>query len=145
MKIGDAIKHLREQQDLTQEELAKKLNLSRSTISMYENNERIPNAYILDNIADALGVSVDYLIGRIDRRMNQRQKLHPAIKKTLQIMYSITDEGKEQILDYAEMLFESDRYSLPKIKKIAPVVHTFDLLDEFMEDFSEDLKKEEEK
>ncbi|SHF50996.1 helix-turn-helix domain-containing protein [Caloramator proteoclasticus] len=66
MHIGDRIKKLRTEKQITQPELAKILGVSRSTIAMYENNEREPNIKTINKIADFFNVTTDYLLGRTD-------------------------------------------------------------------------------
>ncbi|HLR35064.1 MAG TPA: helix-turn-helix transcriptional regulator [Tissierellales bacterium] len=66
-KIGNMIKSLRIREDMTQGELAQKLNLSRSSISMYENNERKPPTELLEEIADLFNVDMNYITGRTDK------------------------------------------------------------------------------
>lgn len=63
MNIGEKIKDLRLYNDLTQYELAKKADISRSVLSAYENNTAIPTATVIARIAVALNVSSDYLLG----------------------------------------------------------------------------------
>lgn len=60
------IKELRIENNLTQLGLAKKLGISKSTISMYENGNREPNFEILEALADIFNVDIDYLHGRTD-------------------------------------------------------------------------------
>jgi transcriptional regulator with XRE-family HTH domain len=62
----DRLKALREDNDLTQEELAKHLHINRSTLSNYENLGREPNYALLIKIANHFKVSTDYLLGRTD-------------------------------------------------------------------------------
>jgi transcriptional regulator with XRE-family HTH domain len=57
------LKELREERKLAQPELAKILNISKQTISNYENNHRQPNIEILLEMAKCFNVSVDYLVG----------------------------------------------------------------------------------
>lgn len=63
--VPSRLKTLRKEHGLTQQELADKLNLSRDTISSYENNRTLPieNATL---IADLYNVSLDYLYCRSD-------------------------------------------------------------------------------
>src|SRR5699024_181829 len=61
------IKSLRIREDMTQGALAQKLNLSRSSISMYENNERKPPTELLAEIADLFNVDMNYITGRMDK------------------------------------------------------------------------------
>ena len=48
---------------ISQRELAKKIGCTEVTISRYITGERVPSATVVVKIANALGVSVDYLIG----------------------------------------------------------------------------------
>ncbi len=61
--IGYKIRQLRKDSGLTQKELADKLSICPSTIGMYEQNRRIPDAEMLSKIAFIFGVTVDYLLG----------------------------------------------------------------------------------
>ncbi len=58
------LKSLRKSNNLTQEDLAKALKVSRSTIGMYENGSREPDYETLESIADYFNVDIDYLLGR---------------------------------------------------------------------------------
>lgn len=58
------LKSLRKSNGLTQDELAKVLKVSRSTIGMYENGSREPDYETLEAIADYFNVDIDYLLGR---------------------------------------------------------------------------------
>lgn len=60
--LGQKISALRKTKNLSQEELAEKLGVSRQAISKWERNESLPDVYNLVNIADALEVSLDLLI-----------------------------------------------------------------------------------
>lgn len=62
-QIGDKIKQLRTTAGMTQLELAKKLSLTKSVISAYENGLRLPSYDVLIKIAQFFHVSTDYLFG----------------------------------------------------------------------------------
>lgn len=64
MNIGDKMKELMKTKNITQKELALRLNVQEATVSRYINNNREPNAENLANIATALNTTVDYLIGK---------------------------------------------------------------------------------
>jgi transcriptional regulator with XRE-family HTH domain len=61
--FGNKLKQLRINSGLTQEELGKKFNLGKSSISMYESGKNFPDLDMIKNIATFFGVSADYLIG----------------------------------------------------------------------------------
>lgn len=64
--ISDRIKILRLENNLTQKELAEKIQTSNKNIWAYENNISTPPAETLIKIADFFDVSLDYLLGRED-------------------------------------------------------------------------------
>lgn len=57
-------KELRIESGLTQQEMADKLHISRSSIGMYETGEREPNFELLEVIADYFNVDMNYLLGK---------------------------------------------------------------------------------
>lgn len=65
-EFKNVFKSLRIKSGLTQQQMADKLGLSRSTIGMYENGEREPSFEILETIADLFNVDMNYLIGKKD-------------------------------------------------------------------------------
>lgn len=58
------LKKARKDKGLTQEQLASLISVERSSVGKYESANVIPSPEVLKRIADALDVSVDYLIGR---------------------------------------------------------------------------------
>ena len=60
--IGDRIKLKRKELGLTQAELGEKLNVTDRAVSKWEQNEGNPDMSIIASLANALGVSLDYLI-----------------------------------------------------------------------------------
>lgn len=68
VSFGDRLRNLRLENNLTQEDLSKKLNVSRATVGRYETNERFPDKDTLKNIADVFNVSIDYLLERTSNK-----------------------------------------------------------------------------
>lgn len=66
MKLNDRIKAERLKLDMNQVELAKIMNVSKQTVSNWENANRTPDAITLSQLADIFSCSVDYLLGRVD-------------------------------------------------------------------------------
>lgn len=58
------LKLLRGEKNMSQQELADALGISKSSINMYERGERQPNFEVLETIADYFNVDIDYLLGR---------------------------------------------------------------------------------
>ena len=61
--FGLKLKQIRTSRGLTQQRLADKLGITKSTISAYENSSKYPSLEILYNLAIILNVSTDYLLG----------------------------------------------------------------------------------
>lgn len=62
------LKELRKEKGITQLQLALELNMSQNTISRYETGERQAGYDELIRIADYFNVSIDYLLGRSDKK-----------------------------------------------------------------------------
>lgn len=61
--LGFRIKEIRTQRGITQKELAKRINKSKSAVCGYESEAQAPPLDVLVSIALVLHVSLDYLIG----------------------------------------------------------------------------------
>lgn len=64
--FANRLKHLRNERKLSQEELAKKINTTKGTISNYENRHSTPSNELLGDLANILNTTTDYLLGRTD-------------------------------------------------------------------------------
>ena len=61
--VADRIKQLRLSNDMTQTELAKKLNITRSSVNAWEMGISVPSTSLIVDIAKLFHVSTDYLLG----------------------------------------------------------------------------------
>lgn len=66
--IGERIKQLRSQRNISQIDLAKQIGVSKSVVSSYENNVHYPPYDVLLKMARLFGVSTDYLLGASGNR-----------------------------------------------------------------------------
>ncbi len=66
MRFCDTLRYLRNKDNMTQQELAEKIGISLSAISMYERGQREPNFETLEAIADYFNVDMNQLMGRDD-------------------------------------------------------------------------------
>ncbi len=67
--FGEMLAELRQNEGLTQKELAEKLHLASSSISNYETGQRTPDADFVCRAADLFSVSADYILGRVDSNL----------------------------------------------------------------------------
>lgn len=63
MEFAKRLQELRKEKNLTQEDLATKLNISPQSISKWENNLSTPDLEMLLNLCHILNVSADYILG----------------------------------------------------------------------------------
>lgn len=61
------IRDLREDADLTQQQLGDAINVPQRTYAYYESGQRMIPPHVLCALADYYGVSVDYILGRTDK------------------------------------------------------------------------------
>ena len=66
MNFGENVAYARKKRGLSQDELAKKVGIISVTIGRYERNEIKPSIDTACKIANALDVSLDYLVGSAD-------------------------------------------------------------------------------
>ena len=64
MLLGEKIRNARVEAGLTQEELAEMIMVSRAAVAKWEGDRGLPDVANLKVIADALGVTVDYLLDK---------------------------------------------------------------------------------
>ena len=62
MNIGKRISELRNNIGITQEELAEKLDVSRQSITKWENNSATPEIERLVELSNIFGVTIDFLL-----------------------------------------------------------------------------------
>ena len=58
------LKELRIKKNIKQQDLAKALNITKQSVSNWENNKRLPDINTLIQLADFYNCSLDYLVGR---------------------------------------------------------------------------------
>lgn len=96
MKFGKALSTLRKRADMTQNEVADRLNLSRQAISKYERGESFPDISVLVMIAELFDVTLDELIGYGDPTGGESSLLQS-------IAQGISDVVAENIADVVNL------------------------------------------
>ena len=62
MRLGQKITELRKKNNLSQEGLAEKMNVSRQAVSKWESDQSIPDIEKIVNLSELFGVTTDYLL-----------------------------------------------------------------------------------
>lgn len=102
MTFGERLASLRNRTGLSQSELAKRVNISKSALAMYETNNREPNFQITKKLADYFEVSIDYLLCRTDEKNGTSEEINTAFYD-----YDNLDKfTDEEVLKLQEKIFE---------------------------------------
>lgn len=104
MSFGSTLKNLRISHGLTQEELAKRINLSKANVSKYEADLVEPNLGTLALIANVFSVSTNFLLGIQEKAAPGEQLLTEKQNKILELVEGLTDREREELIRYAEFL-----------------------------------------
>ena len=90
--VPSKLKESRERLGITRVEAARRMNIPQSSYVRYEKGERKPTHATIVQMAQALGTSVDYLIGNTNESEAETALVH---KKTEPILFEITIGAKD--------------------------------------------------
>lgn len=91
MTLGDMIRSKREEHDMTQQEIADILHVTRQTVSRWESGSRCPDLILSKKIADTFGISLDELVSSSDVDSYAPRKTSvPEIRKILAAIFVLT-------------------------------------------------------
>ena len=110
MNFSLRIKELRERDGISQAKLANALQMSISSIGMWESTQEIPPAKKLIRIADYFNVSIDYLLGRTDE---------PGALLVSSTNFQTTPKEQQMITSYRKLPTQSQEYVYGIIHNLA--------------------------
>lgn len=116
--IGNQIKTFRKSAGFTQDELAKRLNTTKQTISRYEKGDRKANQDMLFELCDIFGVSID------DFFPSQNEALQSPTASSIQTIYDELKPPRQvEVLTYAKkQLNEQKNEEETKINEVSEKV-----------------------
>ena len=97
MNVGKIITDLRKQKNWSQADLANKTDISQVMVGKYERGDALPSIETAKKIADAFGVSLDYLTGEginasFDKKTVQRlQDIQDLDNDTQSMLFKLID------------------------------------------------------
>ena len=107
------IKFLREELNMTQQELADKLEGAKSTIAMYEKGDRKPSLEVLVKLSEIFNCSIDYILGKSDIRNPEKQEEDPLglakIGFNMKDYNPPTETQREQIKGLLEVIMKDNK------------------------------------
>ena len=118
--IGNQIKTFRKSAGFTQDELAKRLNTTKQTISRYEKGDRKANQDMLFELCDIFGVSID------DFFPSQNEALQSPTTSPIQTIYDqLEDDRQKKVVTYAERQLNEQNEEKTKINEVSEVIQLY--------------------
>ena len=119
--IGNQIKTFRKSAGFTQDELAKRLNTTKQTISRYEKGDRKANQDMLFELCDIFGVSID------DFFPSQNEAIQSPTASSIQTIYDqLAPPRQGKVLTYAErQLNEQKNEEETKKNEVSEVIQLY--------------------
>jgi transcriptional regulator with XRE-family HTH domain len=101
-RFSDMLLYLRRREGLSQAELGEKLGIAKSTVSMYERDERKPSFEMLEAIADFFNINMDTLAGNAAKPAPPQESELDA--EFIRLWRQLTPEQAERELAYLRSL-----------------------------------------
>lgn len=106
------IKLLREEFNYTQQDLANKLESSKSVIGLYENETRKPSMEVLIKLSEIFNCSIDYILGKSDIRNPEIQEDPLGLAKigfSMKDYNPPTDKQREQLAELIKVVLRDNK------------------------------------
>ncbi len=90
------IRELREDRDLRQIDVANATGIDQKTLSNYETGKTNPDSFAILRLADFFDVTSDYLLGRTENNLTDRQKVITALdsaQRSIQEVIKLLNNG----------------------------------------------------
>jgi transcriptional regulator with XRE-family HTH domain len=104
--FGERLAYLRNQKKLTQEVLAKYFKIGKSTLGMYETNQREPGFEMTEKIADYFGVSVDWLTRGDEHKPNKYEFENEKEKHLSEAIKRLPEEKLDFLIEVIKQIEE---------------------------------------
>ena len=104
-EFKDMLKYFRMREGLSQSELAKKLGVSASRISMYEAGNREPDFETEEKIADFFNTDLNTLRGR-DIETHSTETIDPDVRRIQRAREKMSEQEKKKMMKILEASFD---------------------------------------
>jgi transcriptional regulator with XRE-family HTH domain len=101
VKIGNFIRRLRKEKNVTQEQLAEKWNVSRRTVSRWETGSNMPDLDILIEMSEYYGVDLRELLDG----ERKSEKMDRELEETVRKVADYSNEARQKLMTRMHFLF----------------------------------------
>jgi len=92
---------------LNSAQLADKLGVTRSAVSYFRSGKRQPGRVMLCRMADALSVSVDFLLGESDESDIAALLQNPRIVQMVTMFQDLNDKDQQRVLEMVKLIWKT--------------------------------------
>ena len=104
--LENRLKSLRKENGYTQEDVAKKLGLTKSAYGYYEQGKTVPDAHTLSKLANIFDVSTDYILGLTDEEKPKKEIKNATTIAAHRLgdVEQLPDEAINEINNYIDLM-----------------------------------------
>ena len=116
MTFPERITAIRKDLKLSQEKFGELANVSQRTVAFWEAGQRMPSHAVISALADRLGVSVDYLLGRTDEKATKKQHAvqhGELVENIIARVQDLPDPALSRLSDFLEGLVAGQEIAAP--------------------------------
>lgn len=106
MELGNRIIRIRKEKNMTREDLAEAIGTSAPIVGRYERDNAIPSVEVALRIANALDVSLDFLVGNSSSVVKDKKMLY-----RIELLQKMQQQERERILYVLDTLLKDAQLS----------------------------------
>ena len=110
MDLGLKIKNIRYNNNISQEEMAKRLQINRNYLSRIETNKSLPTAEVLTRIAEEFNISIDNLLGINLEGKGGLQAKEKKIKKIIKYCEYLNNSELDFVINMLCVMSGNNKY-----------------------------------
>jgi len=102
--LVDRLEQAMAEKGINAAQLAEKLGVTRSAVSYFKSGKRQPGRLMLCRMADALSVTVDYLLGESDELDIANLLKNPRIVQLVTCFQDLSDRDQQRVLEMVQLI-----------------------------------------
>lgn len=108
MDFSKRLKFLRNEKRMSQEELAKLLDVSRTSVTNYELGRNEASSQVLNKLSEIFNCSIDYLLGKTDIRTSEQTETS-WLSEFMDKYVPPSEKQKQQIKEIVDVILKDNK------------------------------------